>query len=120
MMVRLSAVMLAASLAACGATRAQDVEDQARILDYQLDRLESRAGDPRQGTIQRRQTETDLRITEQWLRTLQTREPGSEDVPVLERQLDRVQRDAAPRNPVLRSPSRNPVLQSPTRNPVIR
>jgi hypothetical protein len=120
MTFRLTAVMLAASLAACGATNAQDVEDQERIIEHDLDRLESRTGDPRQGTIQRRQTETDLSITDQRLRTLKTREPGDEDVPVLERQLDRVQRDAAPRNPVLRSPSSNPVLQSPSRHPVVR
>jgi hypothetical protein len=111
MMVRLTAVMLAAALAACGTTRAEDIEDQERIIEHDLDRLESRTGDQRQGTIQKRQTETDLRITDQRLRTLKTREPGDEDVPVLERQLDRVQRDAAPRNPVLRSPSRNPVIR---------
>jgi hypothetical protein len=109
MMIRLTAVMLAAALAACGATRAEDIEDQERVIEHDLDRLESRTGDQRQGTIQRRQTDTDLRITDQRLRTLKTREPGSEDLPVLERQLDRVQRDAAPRNPVLRSPSRHPV-----------
>jgi hypothetical protein len=111
MMVRLTAVMLAASLAACGATRAEDIKDQERIIEHDLDRLESRTGNPRQGTIQSRQTETDLSITEQRLRTLKTREPGDEDVPVLERQLDRVQRDAAPRNPLLQAPSRHPVVR---------
>jgi hypothetical protein len=111
MMFRLIVVLLAASLVACGSTRAEDVEDQERIIEHDLDRLESRAGDQRQGTIQKRQTETDLRITDQRLRALKTREPGDEDVPVLERQLDRVQRDAAPRNPLLRAPTRNPVLR---------
>jgi hypothetical protein len=111
MMVRLIAVALAAWLIGCGTTRAEVIEDQADILSYQLDRLESRVGDPRQRTIQRRQTETDLRITQQWLRTLKTRDPGGEDVPVLERRLDRLQRDAMPRNPLLRSPSRHPVVR---------
>jgi hypothetical protein len=110
-MVRLTSLILAVSLAACGSTRAEDVEDQERIIEHELDTLESRAGDERQGTIQKRQTETDLRITDQRLRTLKTREPGDDDVPVLERQLDRVQRDAAPRNPLLRGPSRNPVVR---------
>ena len=111
MMIRLTAVMLAALLAGCGTTRADVIEERADILSYQLDRLEGRVGDPRQGTIQRRQTGTDLRITQQWLRTLQTQDPGSEDVPVLERRMDRLQRDATPRNPVLRSPSRHSVTR---------
>ena len=111
MMLRSMAVMLAAWLTGCGTTHAQVVEDRADILSYQLDRLQSRVGDPRQGTIQRSQMATDLRITDQWLRTLKTQDPGSEDVPVLERRMDRLQRDAAPRNPVLRSPSRHPVVR---------
>jgi hypothetical protein len=49
---------------------------------------------------------SDLQATQQDLRTLKTQEPNNDSVPVLERQLDRIGREAG--GTILYQPSRNP------------
>jgi hypothetical protein len=49
---------------------------------------------------------SDLHATQQDLRTLKTQEPNADSVPVLERQLDRIGREAG--GTMLYQPSRNP------------
>jgi hypothetical protein len=49
---------------------------------------------------------SDLHSTQQDLRTLKTQEPNNDSVPVLERQLDRIGREAG--GTILYQPSRNP------------
>jgi hypothetical protein len=63
-----------------------------RALDYQFDRLDSRVGLEPQQRILQRSTERDLEIGEQELRSLETQAPNADAIPLLERQLDRLQR----------------------------
>jgi hypothetical protein len=105
----------------------------ARSIEADLDRLESQPGDVtdlrlESDRIQRTERErgsaarlfapsaqrsaqdiarsSDLGAARQDLRTLQTREPDAASIPLLERQLDRVERGAG--GAVLYQPSRNP------------
>lgn len=73
--------------------------EPADILDYQLDRLESRVIQ-RQGRPPRTRdllTDGDLRVSEQRLNTLKTKTPRSGKIPLLERQFDRIQRPIGPK-----------------------
>ena len=73
-----------------------------RDLEFRLDRLESQSRPSRPPRTSDLLNESDLGASQQQLRTLKTRDPNAGSVPTLERQLDRIQRDRAPRNPLLR------------------
>lgn len=73
-----------------------------RDLEYRLDRLESSARPSRTPRTSDLLTDSEVGASQQQLRTLKTRDPNAAPVPLLERQLDRIQRDRAPRNPLLR------------------
>jgi hypothetical protein len=89
------AVLLGPGCAGAG----EPVSKPALVIEQELDRAESHAvaprGTPHVSDLLRAQ---DMRITEQRLRTLQTRTPRSADLPVLERQLDRLQRPSRVQN----------------------
>jgi hypothetical protein len=74
-----------------------------RDLEYRLDRLESQSRPSQPPRTSDLLTESQLGASQQQLRTLKTRDPQAEGVPTLERQLDRIQRGRAPRNPLLRN-----------------
>jgi hypothetical protein len=63
-----------------------------QALEFQFDRLDSRVGlEPQQRVLQR-STERDLEVGEQELRSLETQAPNADAIPLLEQQLDRLQR----------------------------
>jgi hypothetical protein len=124
---------LALALALPAVSPAQEaLSPLARSIEADLDRLESLGVAPveqlESDRIQRTERErgraarlfeppelrsaqdiarsSDLGAAQQDLRTLKTREPNAESIPVLERQLDRVNRQS--RGSVLFQPSRNP------------
>lgn len=65
-----------------------------RTLESDLDRLQSRTVVPPEGAIPARLIERDLEISEQRLRTLKTMTPTADALPLLERQLDQLERPA--------------------------
>ena len=77
----------------------EDIETEERILEQQLDSAQSRVLRNSPRPIERSQLNRDLGASEQRLRSLKTREPGAESVPLLERQLDRLNRPARVRSP---------------------
>ena len=77
----------------------EDIETEERVLEQQLDSAQSRVLRNSPRPIERSQLNRDLGASEQRLRSLKTREPGAESVPLLERQLDRLNRPARVRSP---------------------
>jgi hypothetical protein len=77
----------------------EDIENELRILEHQLDTTESRVLRRSERPLERSQVERDLGASEQRLRSLKTREPNAEPIPPLERQLDRLNRPARIREP---------------------
>ena len=77
----------------------EDIETEERILEQQLDSAQSRVLRKSPRPIERSQLNRDLGASEQRLRSLKTREPGAASVPLLERQLDRLNRPARVRSP---------------------
>ncbi len=71
-------------------------DEGVRLLDRQLDNIESRTHDRpgHRSRISDLQTRQDRRIAEQQIRALKTRMPKNVNVPLLERQLDRIRRPA--------------------------
>jgi hypothetical protein len=77
----------------------EDIQTEERIIEQQLDNAQSRVLRNSPRPIERSQLNRDLGASEQRLRTLKTREPRAEAVPLLERQLDRLNRPARVRSP---------------------
>lgn len=77
----------------------EDIENELRVLEQQLDATESRVLRRSEHPLERSQVERDLGASEQRLRTLKTREPNAKTTPPLERQLDRLNRPARIREP---------------------
>lgn len=77
----------------------EDIETEERVLEQQLDSAQSRVLRNSPRPIERSQLNRDLGASEQRLRSLKTREPGAASVPLLERQLDRLNRPARVRSP---------------------
>jgi len=77
----------------------EDIENELRILEHRLDTTESRVLRRSERPLERSEVERDLGASEQRLRSLKTREPNLEGVPVLERQLDRLNRPPTIRQP---------------------
>ncbi len=63
-----------------------------RDLERELDRLQSRVVADPQEKLPKRRLRRDLEGGEEGLRALQTRQPRAESLPLLERQLDRLER----------------------------
>jgi hypothetical protein len=76
-----------------------DIQTEERIIEQQLDNAQSRVLRNSPRPIERNQLNRDLGASEQRLRTLKTRAPRAEAVPLLERQLDRLNRPARVRSP---------------------
>jgi hypothetical protein len=126
--IMLAALPLLLTLSAAGP--AQELSPLARSIESDLDRLESRPVTPdielESDRIQRTPRErgraarlfpptelrsaqdiarsSDLRAARQDLRTLKTRDPDDPSIPLLERQLDRIDRGGV----ILYQPSRDP------------
>jgi hypothetical protein len=68
------------------------IQRRERDLEYRLDRQDSRVRlEGAQGILER-SSERDLEIDQQELRSLETQAPNASAVPLLEQQLDRLQR----------------------------
>jgi hypothetical protein len=102
------------------ASLAEDIQTQERIIEHQLDTTESRvlrrserplAKEELPGTLgeqrlrspdrllEQQQLRRDLGATEQRLRSFKTEHPNAASTPLLERQLDRLNRPARIREP---------------------
>jgi hypothetical protein len=68
------------------------IQTRERDIEFQLDRLDSRIRLDGQQDILGRSAERDLEINQQNLRSLETEAPNADAVPLLEQQLDRLQR----------------------------
>lgn len=66
--------------------------DLERELARELDRLQSRVVADPQDKLPKRRLRRDLEVSEEGLRALQTRQPRAGSLPLLERQLDRLER----------------------------
>jgi hypothetical protein len=71
---------------------ADDVATEERIIQHQLDTTQSRVLRDSARPLERSQVTRDLDASEQRLRSLKTRRPNAEATPLLERQLDRLNR----------------------------
>lgn len=68
------------------------MERRERALRYELDRLDSRVTAQPERAIPRRRLEQDLEASRRELRSLETETPNADAVPLLEQQLDRLER----------------------------
>lgn len=81
-------------LVACGTAQTEEPVDEERIIEHRLDTTQSRVLRDSDRPIERSQVERGLDAAEQRLRSLKTRAPQAESIPLLERQLDRLNRPA--------------------------
>jgi hypothetical protein len=88
-----------ALLLAAAAAQAEDIQDQERIIEHQLDTTESRVLRRSGRPIEKQQLQRDLGATEQRLRTFKTEHPNASNTPLYERHLDRLNRPARIREP---------------------
>lgn len=78
----------------CSASVAEDADTEERIIELQLDTTQSRVLRDSERPLERSQVRRDLGASEQRLRSLKTRQPDAGSIPLLERQLDRLNRPA--------------------------